>query len=125
MCSKKVCGASLHRVGEQEVWNLPLDVSKSLMISENGGQRSAHPVDNWPLSFALGVGSWGILPVGTGPASAAHSGNRQAAWGLGVSLIQDGPSAAGLVFEMEEPADKTGHRPTPGTRCLAPLQRVF
>lgn len=43
----------------------------------------------------------------------------------GISGIRDGPSAAGLVFEMEEPADKTGHRATPGTRWLATVPRVF
>lgn len=32
---------------------------------------------------------------------------------------------AELPFEMEEAADRTGHRPTAGTRRLAPIQNVF
>lgn len=57
LCSKKVSGASLHRVAKRRVWNLPLYASESLIISERlEGQRSDCPADRWPPRSDWGGG---------------------------------------------------------------------
>lgn len=47
------------------------------------------------------------------------------ALGCAILQVRHGPQAAVLPFEMEEPADRSGCRATPGTRCLATIQYVF
>lgn len=72
LCSKKVSGASLHRVAKRRVWNLPLYASESLIISERlEGQRSDCPADRWPPRS-----DWGGDPrnVGAVTAPPAHPG---------------------------------------------------